>query len=169
MRLLASIFVALFLQLSLALANEVVLPSTFPKSEIPNTAPDGSKVKGLSFPTALLVKRPNGEVYALYGYINARNKRTTSYTYFRNDALNLTCWTIITPIKGQDPTGVNTCYEGDKILEKVDIVVPADKYGKMKGSVSQKTRSPSGVYQTLMTWNSGRKFPDIEKMLAAFQ
>lgn len=150
-------------------ATEIVIPSTFKTREIPKRAPDGTKIKGLAFPSTLVVRRPNGELFVMYGYITAKSPRAVSYSYFRNDKLDITCWTIIDPKVKPDPQGTNECHQGDKLLERMDVKVPREKYGKFKGTIVQKTDSPSGIYTTVMRWKSGGKFPDPQPLIDAFK
>ena len=151
-------------------AAEVIIPDRIKASRIPAVTPDGQKVVGLSLPSTLVVQMPSAEIYVLFGYVTAASPKSVSYSYFVNDNLGVECWVIVDPKIQPDPKGVNTCYQNDQIFIENEVIVPADTYGKMKGTTVTRAAAPGGGTLTaIMRWKFGRKHPSPEPIIAGFK
>jgi len=145
------------------------MPSPFPARDIPDAAPDGTPATGFRLRAAFVTRMADGEWLVMYGYVLAPGRTAPSLTYLRNDALNIACWSRTVPRADMSARAATECYEAGRRRESLTIEMPPGTYGRLRGTVTGRSRRADGTpFSYVLRWQPFG-FPDPAPLMDALR
>ena len=153
---------------TVTMAQEVVRPSRPTAAQLPRANHLGERVTGIRLSTTSVIELPGGETVLLYGYIVGKPNGDSNY-FLWNDALDLACYGKTERQADGSGLGDLNCDRGDTQVLTGPFLVVAEKYGRLRATVSAVLATSDGrPYRAVLRWHGRDAFPDPEPLLAAF-
>lgn len=150
-------------------AQDIVLPGEPSRAEIPDRTAEGERVRGIALYTTSAVRLGDQEIIVLYGFIVGQMDGGSSY-FLWNDRLGVTCQGRTERQSDGSGLGGLSCDRGGAPIFVSDFGVVAEKYGKLRSTVSAVFRGVDGrPVAMVLRWQGRARFPDPQPLVDALQ